>query len=335
MTARGPRPDRPRRQRAAASEAGVTEARRTATVVESYGRRVVVVTDDGGERLGCKVRGRKLEVVAGDRVSLAAEESGQQDGGASVVVERLPRRNVLMRTDSRGLDESIAANLDQLGIVVAPRPACDAFIVDRYMAGAGYAGIAPLLILNKEDLIDGGTYADADFAFVETYRRIGVPVVRVSAKHRRGLDALIERLRDRRTLLAGQSGVGKSSLTNALCGALPHRATAELSAGSGQGRHTTVSSAIMQLPWGELADSPGVRDYAPPVVEPGVVQSGFIEIAALASGCRFADCLHLREPQCAVQAAVLAGEIDPRRFESYRRLLQLTRQLDDKRGWQA
>ena len=95
-----------------------------------------------------------------------------------------------------------------------------------------------------------------------------------------------------------------------------------------------MSSAIVQLPWGELADSPGVRDYAPPVVaaegRPARVTS---RSRARAPGCRFQDCLHVREPQCAVQAAVAAGEIDARRFESYRRLLNLTRQLDEKRGW--
>ena len=284
---------------------------------------------DTNERLACKVRGRRLEVVAGDEVLLEPEGVGAD---VWVVRDRLPRRNVLMRTDSRGLDESIAANLDQLGIVVAPRPACDPFIVDRYMAGAGYAGIAPLLILNKQDLIEGGQFDAADFGFLETYRCLGVPVVQVSARQQSGLDALIEQLRGKRTLLAGQSGVGKSSLTNALCGDA-YRATSELSAATGEGRHTTVASAIVQLPWGELADSPGVRDYAPPVVEPKVVQSGYAEIAERAAGCRFLDCLHLREPQCAVQAATQSGEIDPRRLESYRRLLNLTRQLDEKRGW--
>jgi ribosome biogenesis GTPase / thiamine phosphate phosphatase len=302
---------------------------REGTVVESYGRRVVVLTDDTGERLGCKVRGRRLELVAGDRVTLEPEAVPAEHW---VVAKRLPRRNVLRRTDSRGCDESIAANLDQLGIVVAPRPACDPFIVDRYLAGAGYAGIEPLLILNKQDLLQGGEYGEPDVAFVEAFRRIGVPVVTVSAKKEIGLDSLIEQLRGRRTLLAGQSGVGKSSLTNALCGGA-YRATSDLSEGTGEGRHTTVSSAILQLPWGELADSPGVRDYAPPVVESKSVQAGYREIAARAEGCRFLDCLHLREPQCAVQAAADAGEIDARRLESYRRLLNLTRQLDEKRGW--
>ena len=291
---------------------------------------MIVRADETAERLPCKVRGRKLEVVAGDRVVLEPESAHE---GAWLVQDRLPRRNVLLRTDSRGMDESIAANLDQLGVVVAPRPSCDPFIVDRYIAGAGYAGIAPLLILNKEDLL-GGDYSDADFAFVEIYRRIGIPVEQVSAKKCTGFDRLIERLRGKRTLLAGQSGVGKSSLTNALCGDA-YRATSDLTAGSGEGRHTTVASAIVQLPWGELADSPGVRDYAPPVVEPKSVQVGFVEIAERAAGCRFLDCLHVKEPQCAVQAAIVAGDIDPRRHESYQRLLNLNRQLDEKRGWRS
>ncbi len=284
------------------------------------------------ERLSCKVRGRRLEIVAGDGVALA-QESDAADG-AWLVADRLPRRNVLQRTDNQGNAEDLAANLDQLGIVVAPRPPCDLFIVDRYLAGAAYAGIEPLLILNKLDLI-GAEFTAADFAFLEAYERIDVPVVRISAKKGIHLDELVERLRNRRTLLAGQSGVGKSSLTNTLCGGTP-RATSELSVGTGAGRHTTVSSAIVQLPWGELADSPGVRDYAPPAVEPQAVQTGFIEIATRSAACRFQDCLHLREPQCAVQDAAAAGEIDPRRLESYRHLLTLSRQLEEKRrGWRS
>lgn len=328
MSPRGPRSTRSPRP---TPQVNPSLPPRTGTIVEAYGRRVVVALDATEERLACKVRGRKLEVVAGDRVALAPESGHENDW---VVAERMPRRNVLERTDSRGGVEAIAANLDQLGIVVAPRPACDPFIIDRYLAGAGYAGIAPLLILNKEDLVESGQYASDDFDFIETYRRIGVPVVQVSAKYQRKLDALIELLQGRRTLLAGQSGVGKTSLTNALCGGV-QRATGELSRSSGEGRHTTVSSAVMRLPWGELADSPGARDYAPPVVEPRRVQTGYVEIAQRASECRFQDCLHLREPQCAVQAAVAAGTIDPRRLESYRRLVQLTRQLDDKRGWRT
>lgn len=134
--------------------------------------------------------------------------------------------------------------------------------------------------------------------------------------------------------MVGRSNVGKSSLLNALAGDAI-RATGRLSERSSEGRHTTVSSAIVRLPWGELADSPGVRDYAPPVVPLKDVQRGYLEILARSSGCRFLDCLHHREPQCAVRLAVEQGVIHPRRYESYRRLLNLTRQLDEKRGWKA
>jgi ribosome biogenesis GTPase len=325
------RSERPSGRSGSSSKAPSVTAGRTGCVVESYGRRVVVLTADTAERLPCKIRGRRTEVVAGDMVRLE-RETGAADSEYWVVAERLPRRNVLQRTDSRGGVEDIASNLDQLGIVVAPRPTCDPFIIDRYLAGAGYAGIDSLLILNKQDLIGAGEFGPEEFAFIDTYRQIGIPVVTVSAKRGTGLDALKERLQGRRTLLAGQSGVGKSSLTNALCEGA-YRATSDLSVGSGQGKHTTVSSAIVQLPWGELTDSPGVRDYAPPVMPLPDIQRGYLEIIQRAPGCRFQNCLHLREPQCAVLAAVASGEIDPRRQESYRRLVNLTRQLDEKRGW--
>jgi len=325
------RSERPASRSGSSSRPASATEGRTGCVVESYGRRVVVLTADTAERLSCKIRGRRTEVVAGDVVRLE-RETGAADSEYWVVAERLPRRNVLQRTDSRGGVEDIASNLDQLGIVVAPRPTCDPFIIDRYLAGAGYAGIEPLLILNKQDLIGAGQFGPEEFAFIDTYRRIGIPVVTVSAKRGTGLDALKERLQGRRTLLAGQSGVGKSSLTNALCEGA-YRATSDLSVGSGQGKHTTVSSAIVQLPWGELTDSPGVRDYAPPVMPVPDIQRGYLEIIQRAPGCRFQNCLHLREPQCAVQAAVESGQIDPRRLESYRRLVNLTRQLDEKRGW--
>jgi ribosome biogenesis GTPase len=301
----------------------VSDREDTGCVVESYGRRVVVERA-GGERVPCKLKRKNLDLVAGDGVNIVLAPGDDE----WTVIERLPRRNVLCRSDSRGRSESLAANLDQLGVVVAPRPACDPFVVDRYVAGARYAGIDALLIVNKHDLpADSG-----DLSFVDPFRRLGLPLVQVSARSGAGLQGLVERLTGRRSLLAGQSGVGKSSLLNALAGEAV-RAIGGLSQGSGEGRHTTVSSAILRTPWGEIADSPGVRDYAPPVVPLKDVQLGFDEIASLARECRFLDCLHLREPQCAVQARVESGAIDPRRYESYRRLLNLTRQLDEKRGW--
>jgi len=300
----------------------MTQTRPRGTVVESFGRRVVVVLDQN-RRIDSKVRGRKLEVVVGDLVEL----EGSDATGEWLVVERLPRRNLFTRSNSRGNQESLAANLDQLGVVVAPLPACDLFIVDRYLAGASFAGIACVLIVNKCDL----PRTTEDESALVAYRSADVPVLEVSARSGHGMDALRQLLTGRRTLLAGQSGVGKSTLFNELSGGA-FRATRTLSTASQEGRHTTVSSAIVTCPWGELVDSPGVRDYAPPLVPLRDVQRGFTEIQAVSARCRFQDCLHSREPGCAVQSGVEAMQIDGRRYESYRRLLNLTRQLEERRG---
>jgi len=312
----------------------------TGTVVESFGRRVVVQQQAGdGERVQCSLRGKKLDVVVGDEVRVERPEGADE----WTVEARLPRRNVLARSDSRGQPESLVANVDQLAVVIAPRPACEPAMVDRYVAGAAFSGIDALLIVNTADLLaEAGTSADSMTAaaaaelerLVADWRKGGLRSYYVSARRRDGLDALIDgALRGRRTLFAGQSGVGKSSLLNALVGE-DCRRTRELSDATGEGRHTSVSSAIFAArDWsGELADSPGVRDYAPQLVPPGQVQSGFREIALAAADCRFLDCLHLREPQCAVTAAVAAGRIDARRYESYRRLVHLMRELAERRG---
>jgi ribosome biogenesis GTPase / thiamine phosphate phosphatase len=301
----------------------VTTSGRPAHVVESYGRRVVVA-DENGDEYSCKLKRRDLDLVAGDDVMIV-RATGDDEW---TVVERRPRRNIFSRSDSRGRTESLAANLDQLVAVVARRPACDPYIVDRYVAGARQAGIPALLVVNKRDL----PADEGNLSFVPPLRAIELPVLEVSARTGEGLESLVARLTGRRSLFAGQSGVGKSSLLNALVGQ-PQRATGSLSLATGEGRHTTVSSAILRAPWGEVVDSPGVRDYAPPVVPTAEVQLGFAEIAARAGGCRFLDCLHLREPQCAVRAALESGEIDDRRYDSYRRLMNLNRQLDERRGW--
>jgi ribosome biogenesis GTPase len=292
------------------------------TVIESFGRHVVVAAP-GRDAASCKLRGRKLTIAVGDLVRVAGATAGDW-----AVVERMPRRNVLARSDSRGLPEDMAANLDQLGVVIAPEPVCDPFIVDRYLAGAAFAGIPAFLVVNKADMADASPLA------LDAFTAAGVRIARVSARTGLGLDDLKQQLEGRRTLLAGQSGVGKSTLFNVLSGGT-YRATRTLSTGSLEGRHTTVSSAIVVMPWGELVDSPGVRDYAPPLVPLREVQTGFAEISTLSASCRFLDCLHSREPDCAVRAAVASGGVDERRYESYRRLLNLTRQLDERRGYRS
>jgi ribosome biogenesis GTPase len=289
-------------------------------IVEAYGRRAIVESTDC-QRQPCEVFGKRLTVVCGDRVRL----STSQTKDVPRIIERLPRTTLFSRTDSQGRSEELAANLSLLAVIIAPEPAPDPFVADRYLAGAAYAGIGTLVIVNKCDL--PGARAPTFVALVEEYTQAGYDVVQVSASTRQGIDDLAERLREHTAMLVGQSGVGKSSLTNVL---VPDsmRPTRAISSSTREGRHTTVSSALFRLPnGGELIDTPGVRDYAPAPVSDAKIQTGWPEIVKLAPECRFSDCLHLREPGCAVLKGVADGRIAPRRYESYKRLINLMRSL--------
>ena len=170
--------------------------------------------------------------------------------------------------------------------------------------------------------------ADEAAAELAGYTALGYPVVRCSTRGEPGIGALVAHLAGATSVLVGQSGTGKSSLLNAL--APEARAiTQEISVATEEGRHTTTHAALHLLSGGgALIDSPGVRDYAPPLPQIRDIGSGFVEIASIAAGCRFQDCLHDAEPGCAVRGALASGEIRRRRYDSYRRLLALGRDFD-------
>ena len=227
------------------------------------------------------------------------------------------------RTDVRGQAEVLAANITQLVVLMSDQPPSDPYIVDRYLAGAALGNLKTLLVITKQELGPGAELLE----HVQAYQRAGYHVLNVSALAGTGLEALHAALRDEVSMLVGESGVGKSTLTNALLGREQQR-TRELSGATGEGRHTTVSSVLFPLPFGgSLMDSPGVRDYAPAPVNDLQVAFGWREFQPLAGQCKFNNCLHLREPGCAVRAAVESGSISTRRYESYKRLVNLMRQL--------
>jgi ribosome biogenesis GTPase len=286
-------------------------------VVAAYGQRLLV-EDGETRRHPAFVARRGLRLVCGDRVRwLATAECDD-----SAVVERLPRSTELTRTDSRGRGEVLAANITQLVVVCAPRPEPDPFIIDRYLAAAEVMGAAAAIVCNKADLDD-----PAPAGLLEEFESLGYPVLRASAVAGTGVAALEALLEGHSSILVGQSGVGKSSLLNALLPGI-EAATAGISSATGEGRHRTTATTLHRLACGgELLDSPGVRDFAPALDDPRLAAAGFREIVAASHDCRFANCRHMREPGCAVKAGVEDGRIAPRRYESYRRLLRLTEDL--------
>ncbi len=285
------------------------------TVLASYGRGVLVQAD--GAALHCALSGRKQRVVCGDRVAWGYPPAA--DGPSIQSVE--PRRNLIERIDARGRAEPVASNIDRLAIVVAAEPAPDWFLVDRYWAGAVLKDLDGLLIVNKLDL---GT--ETIQAELKTYRDLQLNCAEVSSQTGAGISGLEGLLAQGVTLLVGQSGVGKSSLVNALAPAAAAQ-TAELTR-EDEGRHTTTTARWYALGTGAaIIDAPGVRDFAPPASLVRAAERGFREIHQMGANCRFKDCRHMEEPGCAVRTAVIALQIAPRRYESYRRLFRLYEKL--------
>lgn len=294
-----------------------------ARVTAVFGRDLLV-RDAAGTEHRARVRGRRLNVVCGDDV--ACEDDPQH--GEVNVIEGRERRTALYRSNTRGEAEAVVANVSRLFVVLAPKPPPDLFVVDRYVAAATSASIQATLVLNKRDLpMDDELQAE-----LAAYSAAGYATITCSARAGDGIDALIEASANAVAALVGQSGVGKSSLIRRL---IPEAAVeiGELMRGEEEGRHTTTTSRMFDLPrGGHLIDSPGVRDFAPAIERLDARDMGFAEVARLAPGCRFQDCQHMREPSCAVRSAAESGALRARRYESYRRLRRLYDELTKARG---
>jgi len=292
-----------------------------AEVIAAFGRHLLVRTDT--QELRARPAGRRLSIVCGDRVRCEVDRAHDE----VLAVEVLPRKTLLARANLRGESEPVVANITQLVVVVAPLPQPDFFIVDRYLCAATAAGIQGAVAVNKSDL-EANKIAREE---IDALAAAGYAHVTCSATEGRGLTELRALLAGAVSVLVGQSGVGKSSLINAL---LPKE---QIETGGlmreEEGRHTTTASRSYPLDsGGTLIDSPGVRDFAPAIEQLDAETLGFPEIDRRASQCKFQDCRHMQEPACAVIAAVEAGEFLARRYESYRRLRRRYNDLVEARG---
>ncbi|MEX2630580.1 MAG: ribosome small subunit-dependent GTPase A [Tistlia sp.] len=276
----------------------------------------------GGQAVSCalapELRHQGLSLAVGDRVALEAS------GSESRVTAILPRRSELVRQRedrSRRLAagqgrQVLAANVDLAVVVAAKRkPPFHPRLLDRYLVMCRAGGVDPLICLNKADLPG----PDPDLGL---YEGLGVPSVLASAATGLGLQELRQHLRGRTGVLVGHSGVGKSSLLNALLGE-EAAVVGELGREGRRGRHTTTASSLHDLGEGSwLIDSPGIRSWGLSEIDRESLRDYFPEFAELAPACRYRDCNHTVEPDCAVLAAVEAGEIPRARYDSYRRLYE-------------
>jgi len=276
-----------------------------------------------GEEVEASLRGRlKREARTGDKVVIGDSVGVLEDADGSVTIEEVhPRKTEIVRRGPGGRrPKVVAANVERLVVVMAAaRPDPRRALVDRLLVVGEANDLEPVLVFNKMDILEGSRRGEVK-AMTTLYRGLGYPVLETSTQTEQGLDQLAELLCGGSSALVGPSGVGKSSLLNAIQPGLNLR-IGELSLKQGRGRHTTVSGRLIRLGCGGLvADTPGFSDVGVWGVDARTLEACFPEFSPFRGSCRFRECSHLHEPGCGVREALAEGEIDPSRFASYEAL---------------
>ena len=343
--------------RSADSEAASGDGPRlTGLVISHFGQQLEVEAREGprqGELFRCFQRSNLPPLVAGDRVVFAVGASGTggigstesavgiesavgtgnvdgtgviasassaaSDSTNGVITGLEDRQNVFCRPAAGGQLKPVAANIDLVMVVLAPRPQPFLNLLDRYLVAIESLGLRPLIVINKSDLID-----DQPDPVIETvladYPQLGYPVYSVSSSRSSGLEALESALRNSTAVIVGQSGVGKSSLINALSPAVAAR-VGELSSGAEKGTHTTTSARLFHLGGFDLIDSPGIREFGLWHISPAELLEGFVEFRPFLGHCKFRDCSHRDQPGCELIHAVEQGNVKAYRLASYFQIL--------------
>ena len=297
-------------------------ARIEGTVISSTGSWYEVITEHG--TLSCRIRGRlRLKgirstnpVVVGDRVVV------EPDGDSSAIVEIIPRRNYVIRRASNLSKEShiIAANIDHaLLIVTLHSPSTPREFVDRFLVTCEAYKVPVTILLGKADLLEGEHQAEAE-EFEAVYRDAGYDIIRLSSTEGRGVERVREFISGHTILLAGNSGVGKSTLIGTIAPDIEIR-TGEISESHHKGKHTTTFSTMYRVEDGYIIDTPGIKGFGLIDIDDKELCRYFPEMMRLAPDCRFYNCTHTHEPGCAVRSAVEEGRVAWSRYESYLKIL--------------
>ncbi|MGO5000619.1 small ribosomal subunit biogenesis GTPase RsgA [Oceanisphaera sp. W20_SRM_FM3] len=287
-------------------------------VISRFGQHADI--EDGEQQIHrCNLRRTIGSIVTGDKV--AWRPGIDTSHGISGVVEAVhPRKTVLTRPDFYDGVKPVAANIDQIVLVSSVLPELSCHVIDRYLVAAEDVDMPPMIVLNKVDLLSPQERAHAE-QLLQRYVDIGYQVLYVSCDSGEGLEELKQAFNDRTSIFVGQSGVGKSSLVNAVMPEV-EAVTGAVSDNSGLGQHTTTTARLYHFPsGGSLIDSPGIREFSLWHLAPERVAWCFREFRDYLGGCRFRDCKHGTDPGCLLQAAKDNGEIHAERLESYHRIM--------------